>query len=76
MSQYKKETSAEKSVLKDGIHEMMSEVQYQYWAGKPKNGGLSALEASAKWQEKYNHPSAITDKLGENPRYPCRLIGF
>eukprot|EP00959_Pyramimonas_sp_CCMP1952_P455974 9472415-Pyramimonas_sp.AAC.1 len=65
----------EKSLMKDGVWEMMSEIAYQHHAGKPKNGGLSPIQASAKWQAMYKATGAVTDLLGENPEYPSRLQG-
>ena len=74
--QYRKELTMEKALMKDGISEMMSEIAYQHFASKPKNGGLSPLEASAKWHEKHSATGAVTDSLGENPKYPARLVGL
>ncbi len=66
----------ERSLIRDGMYELMSELQYQYWAAKPKNGGLVAAQASAKWQQLFDAPGAVTDLLGENPAYAARSSGF
>ena len=66
----------ERSLIRDGVYELMSELQYQYWAGKPKNGGLVAAQASAKWQQLFDAPGAVTDLLGDNPAYAARFSGF
>ncbi|CAK0873509.1 unnamed protein product, partial [Prorocentrum cordatum] len=73
LMQYRKELQMEKAIIKDGIYEMMSEIAFQHWAGKPKNGGLGPAEASAKWRERYDKPGAVTDLLGENPKYAQRV---
>ena len=73
LMQYRKELQMEKAIIRDGIYEMMSEIAFQHWAAKPKNGGLAPADASAKWREKHDKPGAVTDLLGENPKYPQRL---
>ena len=35
---YIEEVKQEQSILSDGVHEMMSQLHFIHWMGKPKNG--------------------------------------
>eukprot|EP00969_Alexandrium_andersonii_P164303 7262087-Alexandrium_andersonii.AAC.1 len=50
--QYKERVKTQHGELRDRIGEMMSEIAYIGWAAKPRNGGLDAVAASARWKER------------------------
>ena len=60
--QYQREIYQESQMIKDSVFEMMTEAQYQHWVAKPKNGGLSAKQASLKFLDfsKVDGPSPIS----------------
>ena len=60
-------------MIKDSVYEMMTDIQYQVWAADAANGGLTPLQASAKWKELCDLPGAVLDELGHSPEYKKRV---
>eukprot|EP00969_Alexandrium_andersonii_P121649 5378230-Alexandrium_andersonii.AAC.1 len=60
-------------MIRDSVYEMMTELQYQAFAGKAKNGGKSPALASEEFKAMRREPSAVTDELGPTVEYKSRV---
>ena len=70
---YRQEVVREKSLMRDSVWEMMTELQYQAFAAKAKNGAKTPAIASQEWNAFVNAENAIVDNLGPNVTYKVRV---
>ena len=73
MSQLRNELIKERLLIKDGVYEMMSELEFQEFMARPSKGGLTSSAASLKFRALLADPGAVYDEKGDVEGFKSRL---